>query len=111
MNTLNMSHKNRTENPFEHPAKYPALQYKGLTVMPSPSNSDAIMKSADSEAHSSSESQGDDLDYEAQMLVDTDDIIDQSMIIAETKQHAGDTLALNNMTPQDQGRFRPRLSI
>lgn len=34
------------------------------------------------------------------MLIDTDDIIDQSMIIAETQQKRGsETLGLNNMTP------------
>lgn len=52
MNTLNMSHKYNTENPFEHPLKYPALQYKGLTLMPSSSHSDAIMESANSDENS-----------------------------------------------------------
>lgn len=47
MNTLNMSHKNQTENPFDQPLKYPALQYRGMTILKSQTNSDAIMESAE----------------------------------------------------------------
>lgn len=31
MNTLNMEHKSKTENPFENPFRYPAFLYKGGT--------------------------------------------------------------------------------
>lgn len=48
MNTLNMNHRNCTENPFDCPNKYPALQYKGLTVVDSPSCSDAYMEEVES---------------------------------------------------------------
>lgn len=80
MNTLNMSYKHSTENPFEHPMKYPALQYKGLTILPSPSNSDANMESVNSDdSHSQSDGSQEDgnrQDKDAQILIDTDDIID-----------------------------------
>ena len=45
MNTLNMGHRNNTENPFDFPQKYPVLQYKSMTLVPSSTNSDAIMES------------------------------------------------------------------
>ena len=32
MNTLNMEHKSKTENPFENPYRYPAFLYKGAEV-------------------------------------------------------------------------------
>lgn len=82
MNTLNMHHRNNTENPFDCPNKYPALQYKGLTVIDSPSGSDAFMEEIES-------SSDDELDQGIQadqfggmdqfgdvdMLIDTDEII------------------------------------
>jgi len=48
MNTLNICYKARTENPFENPNKYPALLYKGKSMIESFSQSENISKSEDS---------------------------------------------------------------
>jgi len=42
-NTLNIDHKNRTENPFEKPDDYPAFNYKAGTI-----GADVIMEGAES---------------------------------------------------------------
>jgi hypothetical protein len=44
MNTLNLDYKSQTENPFENPTVYPALNYKGA-VEAVCGGSDVIMES------------------------------------------------------------------
>lgn len=95
MNTLNMNHKNHTENPFDCPQKYPALQYKSMALVPSQSNSDAIMESVRQE----------DLeDIDVIMANDTQGLIDRSLIIADFKsENKNDSEAKDcniNMTPK-----------
>jgi hypothetical protein len=94
MNTLNMGYKNQTENPFDHPLKYPALLYKGMTMMESPLKSDAIMESVERKSSSSSSDDDDD-----PMIIDTDDIIDQSMLLAEAQMKRESGTLAANLTP------------
>lgn len=108
MNTLNMGYKNQTENPFDFPLKYPALQYRGMTIIHSASNSDAIMESAEPESSSSSsESEENDVP----MIIDTDDIIDQSMLLAEAQMRRESGTLGANKTPQADGKMGKRLSV
>lgn len=108
MNTLNMSHKNQTENPFDAPLKYPALQYRGMTVLQSHTSSDAIMESADGSSSSSSS----EIDAnEAPMIIDTDDIIDQSMLLAAAQMKRDSGVLAVNKTPQADAKLGKRLSV
>jgi hypothetical protein len=47
MNTLNMEHKTKTENPFENPYRYPAFLYKGAPEESSEGTSDDQMSDID----------------------------------------------------------------
>jgi hypothetical protein len=70
MNTLNIDHKSKTENPFENPDKYPALMYK--TSLDNLSGSDVIMESQECSGSSSSDSESD------KPMIDDDDLIEKS---------------------------------
>ena len=48
MNTLNICHKAKTENPFDNPGNYPALLFKGKSVIDIISQSEIITQSDDS---------------------------------------------------------------
>ena len=48
MNTLNICYKAKTENPFENPSMYPALLFKGNSMMDIISQSEIITQSDDS---------------------------------------------------------------
>lgn len=48
MNTLNICYKVKTENPFDNPSKYPALLFKGKSIMDIISQSENITQSDDS---------------------------------------------------------------
>lgn len=110
MNTLNMGYKHQTENPFDHPLKYPALMYKGMTLMPSPETSEnAIMESAEPDENSSASSSVDG-DDNMLVIIDTEDIIDQSMLLAESQMRI-ESGAVNNKTPQEPGKQANRLSV
>ena len=71
MNTLNIDHKNKTENPFENPNKYPALMYK--MMVDNLSGSDVIMESQECSDSSSSDSE--DM---GKPIIDDDDLIEKS---------------------------------
>ena len=47
MNTLNFEHKINSENPFDHPEKYPAFSFNEFEV-----DGDAIMESDEASSHS-----------------------------------------------------------
>ena len=47
MNTLNMEHKSKTDNPFENPFRYPAFLYKGPEEESSDGTSDDQMSDID----------------------------------------------------------------
>ena len=53
MNTLNLGHKAETENPFTKPESYPALLFKGKSMVDKFSQS--ILTSKDEDSNSSEE--------------------------------------------------------
>lgn len=73
MNTLNLGYKSQTENPFENPAKYPALQYKGQSKV----------------SHFSKSYKASDLDGSEESDVDDDDgLIDIDALEDDSERHA-----------------------
>lgn len=92
MNTLSFDHKCQTDNPFQNPSHYPALQFK-------PNDLDVTMESvAEESSGSSSDSMIDEQEKEEDRLKRTADLIDVDIIGINTQ----DIGQLTTPTPKKQ---------